>query len=365
MKNRKKNEKKKVRANGLIRTSTKVVPFSVNLYSDLTINYIRMVLEAVVVSLFVFFVMQELSALSDGVIQYFSHPLSWVSVTSLGMCFVCIIFYIMLVTSHDFQSAELPLPALHKGAMSDERIDALKSLQFLSERSTAVSVVAACNICIIFIRCIALLASVSPNLGLVLKSLGQGQASFACFIFIFVLLFTGFTLSGHLQFGNNIPEFSTVAGSFLACLRMVMGDFDMQKMQKNAQNKGFLQLWFIIFMSFFYLVLINMFLSIIVMSYNKEVKHLRELQEVHGEIDSLKKFVANVVKWISNKFSFLNRLKMLTSLKAGIYYYVMLQFCCANTYLCVANHCRQVDISICRQCRQAYNLSPMSASGYL
>ncbi len=306
-----------VRANGQVETKMEISPFVVSLYSNDFVNYFRMFLELCVVGLFVFFVIQEISSLTDGVIQYITKPLSWISMASLLMCFICMCFYITYVTSHEFQSIRIPLPPLVGGEMSYDRLDAINALQFLSERSYMVGVIAAVNICTIFIRCVALLASVSPNLGLVVKSLAQGQDSFVCFFFIFALMFLSFALAAHINFGSNIEEFSTLAKALLECLKMVMGDVNFTNLEQNALQPVFLRFWFVIFMSAFYLVLVNVFLSIIVASFNKEMRHLKELIELHGEIDSLQKFISDSIKWIASQFTFLNKLKMLTSIKSG------------------------------------------------
>lgn len=256
------------RGNGMYDVSLKVVPFSLGLYSASAVNYFRMFLEVIVVALFVVFVKRELDSVSDEPREYFMKPLSWVSMFSLGLCALCMIFYAVYLTSHQFTSIELPLAELNAdGSTSLDRITGMNDLQFLSERTTAVASVACINICFIFMRCLALLAAVSPNWGLVMNSVVKGQDSFLCFIFIFCLLFTGFAMSGqktleethrdglpnsksrrrhvclsaffsdgYLQFGSTVYGFSSFEKALLTCLRMVMGDFDFKTLKADAQD---------------------------------------------------------------------------------------------------------------------------------
>lgn len=67
----------------------------------------------------------------------------------------------------------------------------------------------------------------------------------------------------------------------------------------------------------FYLVLINMFLSIIVASFNKQLAYIKQMQLEHGDQDALKKFAQRCVKWFWGKLAFLDRLKLIAALNAG------------------------------------------------
>ncbi|CAD7964530.1 unnamed protein product [Amoebophrya sp. A25] len=305
-------------ANGLVKPRLSVVPFGLNLYAHAWETYFRLILEICVVLLFSFFLVDEYNNFSDAPVQYLKKPLSWLSVGNLALCFTCVILYIYWVTSHSFSSMELPLEGLQEGGMiSKQWIEGVKELQFLSERAQAVATVGGVNICFIFLRLLTLMSAVSPNLGLVLQSLGQGSESFSCFTFIFLLLFCGFGLSGYLQFGGTVEQFSTWYGALLTCLRMTIGDFDFKEMHSEAQNPFVAVIWFVIFMAIFFLVLVNMFLSIIVSCYNKQVRYLNEQIEIHGEIDSLKIFAKQVLQFLSKTFNFLERLKMLAALNAS------------------------------------------------
>ncbi|CAD7940277.1 unnamed protein product, partial [Amoebophrya sp. A120] len=307
-----------MQANGLVRASFSAVPFTLNLYANRAITYFRLFLELVVLVLFGFFVIDEYSNFADGPVKYLKKPLSWLAIISLGFTAITIIFYLVLVLSHDFAALTLPLAHLEDNrVITDEWIKQIKSLQFLSERAEAVAGVASVNICFLFLRLLTLMSAVSPNLGLVLQSLGQGQASLACFFFLFLLLFCGFALSGYLQFGGSVEMFSTWYKAFLTCLRMTMGDFDFKELRSSAQTPVIAIAWFVIFMAIFALVLINMFLSIIVSSYNKQVKFLNEEIELHGEIDSLKIFFKNAVAYIGQYLQFFERLKMMATLNAS------------------------------------------------
>eukprot|EP00392_Amoebophrya_sp_AT5.2_P001310 g1312.t1 len=307
-----------MQSNGLIRPTFHVIPFSLNLYSSSALNYFRLFLEIVVLVLFGFFLVDEWSNFADAPRAYLSKSSSWLSIVSLGFTLITVVLYVVLVVSHDYTALMLPLPSLEDGReITEGWIEGITSLQFLSERADAVASAASVNICFIFIRLLTLLANVSPNLGLVLQSLSQGQASLACFLFLFLLLFCGFALSGYLQFGGNVEMFSTWYKALLTCLRMSMGDFDFKLLKNSAQTPFIATVWFILFMAIFFLVLVNMFLSIIVSCYNKQVKYLNEQLEIHGEIDSLKLFVHSAMEKFGKTFTVFERLKMLAALNAS------------------------------------------------
>ena len=113
-----------------------------------------------------------------------------------------IVIYMVFVLSHEYSAVSIPLGGYDSTVkITSTREKAMDMLQDLSSKAQAVSDISSINICFIFVRLIALLSSLSPNLGMVLNSLSHGQATFGWFIFVFVLLFSGFALAGHFQFG--------------------------------------------------------------------------------------------------------------------------------------------------------------------
>ena len=108
----------------------------------------------------------------------------------------------------------------------------------------------------------------------------------------------------------------------LTCLQYVMGDFNLHKLISTSESPMTARIFFLMFMLGFVLVLVNMFLSIIVASYNREVRRMKELIENNDgtDVDAVSAFLKRSVKWLGSKLNFMQRLSMVAKLRSRYFY---------------------------------------------
>jgi len=81
------------------------------------------------------------------------------------------------------------------------------------------------------------------------------------FMFVFLVIFCTFALGAHWLFGHMLLEWSGAMYSISSSFRALMGDFDFMAMYRIAPISA--MCWFLLFMSFIFMVLLNQFVAII------------------------------------------------------------------------------------------------------
>jgi len=99
-----------------------------------------------------------------------------------------------------------------------------------------------------------------------LTVINAGQ-SLSHYIFVFLIIFSIYTLMGNVFFGRYIEKFSTYGKSFEACFRILLGDFDYDGM-KDAFPAGAV-LFFWTFQLFLVLLMLNTIIGIVCAAYDQ------------------------------------------------------------------------------------------------
>lgn len=114
----------------------------------------------------------------------------------------------------------------------------------------------------------------NPRLQVVTKTLTSASTDIIHFFIVFGTIFLSFALIGHVLFGSDIVQFYTIGSSLNTGVTVLMGDFswyvdlsDSRDYLPSGTPRLLLTFWFIIYMFFVLLVLLNMLLAVILERY--------------------------------------------------------------------------------------------------
>mmetsp|Transcript_33872 Transcript_33872/g.80867 ORF Transcript_33872/g.80867 Transcript_33872/m.80867 type:complete len:871 (-) Transcript_33872:235-2847(-) len=122
----------------------------------------------------------------------------------------------------------------------------------------------------------------NPRLQLVTNTLIQASDELFHFLIVFLAIFMGFSVSGHILFGDDLIEFSSFDRSMDTSFRTLLGDFGWYS-EQSVSDKGLgsglphfmLALWFCSYSTFVTLIILNMLLAIIMDHYSALVTNVR------------------------------------------------------------------------------------------
>eukprot|EP00747_Dinoflagellata_sp_TGD_P115336 gnl/TRDRNA2_/TRDRNA2_172135_c1_seq2.p1 gnl/TRDRNA2_/TRDRNA2_172135_c1~~gnl/TRDRNA2_/TRDRNA2_172135_c1_seq2.p1 ORF type:complete len:437 (-),score=80.49 gnl/TRDRNA2_/TRDRNA2_172135_c1_seq2:98-1408(-) len=127
----------------------------------------------------------------------------------------------------------------------------------------------------------------NPRLLVVTNTLMTASVDLLHFGIVFVAVFIGFAAAGHVLFGDELLEFNSLGRSVDTTFRTVLGEFgwyDEWAIGDVYLGSGvpfiFLAGWFWLFMTFLFLVLMNMLLAIIMEHYAGETEKVNQAAEV-------------------------------------------------------------------------------------
>uniref|UniRef100_A0A7S1N9G3 Polycystin cation channel PKD1/PKD2 domain-containing protein n=1 Tax=Eutreptiella gymnastica TaxID=73025 RepID=A0A7S1N9G3_9EUGL len=106
----------------------------------------------------------------------------------------------------------------------------------------------------------------SKSLRTCLMTLAEARGQLIYFVLTFMIVFCGFVMSFHMAFGGEVPSFSHWTNSIFTLWNALMGDFDYYEMQRS--NRVLAPIFYFSFVAFVFLVLLNMFVAIVVGSYD-------------------------------------------------------------------------------------------------
>jgi len=105
----------------------------------------------------------------------------------------------------------------------------------------------------------------NPQLAVITETLSVAFWDLVHFFIVFALTFVNFAVGAHFLFGHQLQEWSNVFISLVTCFRTLMGDIDFMAMYDITPWMS--MIWFWLFMILIYLVLVNMFISIVMDAY--------------------------------------------------------------------------------------------------
>jgi len=123
----------------------------------------------------------------------------------------------------------------------------------------------------------------NPRLQLVTNTLIHAADELFHFGLVFLAIFMGFTVSGHIFFGDDLVQFSSFDRSVNTAFAVLLGDFDWYSAQSvsdkelgSGMPQIILALWFWVYTILVLLILLNMLLAIVMEHYTELVTQVRE-----------------------------------------------------------------------------------------
>jgi len=127
---------------------------------------------------------------------------------------------------------------------------------------------AACNsffICIKVVKYVAGMKTVLVFSG----TFRTGQERNIYFSVIIAMLLTGFSLFANIIFGTRVPKFNSLLGSMMTLFEFIIGEYDLDPLLEVNQFTA--TIFFVIFMTIFYFISVNMFLATMLNTYSETV----------------------------------------------------------------------------------------------
>jgi len=118
------------------------------------------------------------------------------------------------------------------------------------------------------------------------------------FFIVFITIFASFAVIGHVLFGSDITKFYTLAASFNTGFTVLMGEFDWYVELTESPDtlpsgmpRLLLIVWFVVYMFFVLLVMLNMLLAIILERYSEVALALASRSDARTLVQQSVRFV--------------------------------------------------------------------------
>eukprot|EP01102_Stenamoeba_stenopodia_P021819 TRINITY_DN8898_c0_g1_i1.p1 TRINITY_DN8898_c0_g1~~TRINITY_DN8898_c0_g1_i1.p1 ORF type:complete len:824 (-),score=205.14 TRINITY_DN8898_c0_g1_i1:71-2542(-) len=158
---------------------------------------------------------------------------------------------------------------------------------------------------------------VNRRLSMLWSTLGRASSDLLAFLFLFLIIFMGFTFTGYLIWGPYLSEWSTVWGSFEILFQMTLGDSVVNEYNSMVPIHRILTpLYFFIFVFLLFFALVNMFLAIINDAYAKEQLELHDRERKKKKMMQRRKRLAAAAGYSQKKLSLWQKLKHLVLRKS-------------------------------------------------
>ncbi|CEL93302.1 unnamed protein product [Vitrella brassicaformis CCMP3155] len=122
----------------------------------------------------------------------------------------------------------------------------------------------ACNTYFVSIRVLKYL-NLIPQLRLQTTTIQEVANQIITMIIMQGLLLFGFAMLFHVKYGSHLEEFSTSGIAFLTLFRFAVGDVQVDRLYEV--DAAFTLVFFILYMTFFYFIIVNVFLAAIMSKY--------------------------------------------------------------------------------------------------
>jgi len=191
--------------------------------------------------------------------KYFSDIWNFLDALNLFLFLVVIVMYVVYYG--------LPERAVHD-PLTNDYVDLERLSDYYIQMYNIISV----NLLLCFIKMFKYLR-VNDRLSLLWKTMKRASPDLLSFIFIFLIVFLGFSFMGLLLFGDALDSFSSFGNSLYSCFYMILGDFNLDVFKAN-QILGPIFFFLFVFLVFF--IMLNMFLAIINDAYAEENARVKQ-----------------------------------------------------------------------------------------
>eukprot|EP00438_Fugacium_kawagutii_P036753 Skav205309 [mRNA] locus=scaffold3444:61548:64196:+ [translate_table: standard] len=148
----------------------------------------------------------------------------------------------------------------------DTRADTYVSLCDVARALQIQGLFIALNLLVVSLRTVSLVSGLHSNLGLILKVIGVSAPNFAAFMVLFGMLQVGFVLTSFFAFGAGYADMSDIGLCIYKSFSMLSGDMIFKDISRVDPILG--PIYFFSFYILFYLVLINIFVTLLMSGYD-------------------------------------------------------------------------------------------------
>jgi len=237
--------------------------FNLNLNNSSEERYVFLnVLKFVLAGLVVVFVVIELRIMCEiGLFQHFRKAASFVDFLSLGICTVALASFAYLQG----------MPIMDKFTFSsltdlETRQETYVALEDIASAFEDQGYIVGINLLVVFVRALFLVAPLQQNMGIIFKVVDVAGNNLAAFVAMFLVCQTSFVIMAYFTFGAGFEEMSTPQMAFYRCFSMMTGKPIYDELYKADQFMG--PLFYFVYYIFFYLIMVNMFVSILLNAYD-------------------------------------------------------------------------------------------------
>ena len=136
------------------------------------------------------------------------------------------------------------------------------------------------TIFLIFIRIVRYLYTIFPNFGIVFQTLNKARHQLIAFIASMIIVISGFIIASHVLLGSDTLNYNTIYKSIFSTYTLLLGANKYKDMIGNlGSTSSILPYYYIFFMLFFHVVMLNLFLSVILVNYNDVIENHQKFNE--------------------------------------------------------------------------------------
>eukprot|EP00928_Gymnodinium_smaydae_P005980 TRINITY_DN12077_c0_g3_i1.p1 TRINITY_DN12077_c0_g3~~TRINITY_DN12077_c0_g3_i1.p1 ORF type:complete len:1726 (-),score=379.63 TRINITY_DN12077_c0_g3_i1:166-5343(-) len=231
---------------------------------------LRYAFEFVIILFICGFIFAEVMKVVEfGFFGHFRNGGALIDVVSLTLCVTAVISNFAMqgdTTMNIFTFEKLEDPATR-----EEMYMAMESLAIRFEEH---SMIVALNLLVVFVRAVMLLSQLQTNLGLIIKVMSIAFYNVLYFLVMFLMVMTGFVFFAYFTFGQRYKAMSDPLLAFNEVFAMLLGKPTYTDLEEADSLMA--QVFFYLFYVVFYLVMKNVFVSILMTGYDHadyEIKH--------------------------------------------------------------------------------------------
>ena len=276
---------------GLLHETVQIDTYKIFMYHG-TFGMIILVLQMAFVAFIVWYTLIEILEIKAEGWAYFKEPwnyLDWLNLIILYCVIGLKLSTYLILSRFDFEALNInyiDFPPIGWFAVSELNVSAI-------------------NFFLLYFKIFKFLGEV-PRMNSIIHTVTRCVTDIFFFMVMACIVIFGFTAAFYVCFGMQLPEFKTLGDSFGALMRLLLGDFDYQAMADT--NSIMAPLLFYLFVTFVFMILLNMFLAIITDAY-AEVKE----EESEEDINFYSNLAKQATSQISKLFGQKNKVSQLVS----------------------------------------------------
>jgi len=251
-------------------------PFNLDLLNvDHRLVTVRICLESIILMYILWFWKVEVMKMYEqGPRVYLTTMTSLIEFTSLLLCTAVILIQVLMYTNPKYRNFTFDLIPDPFNANQSKRV--FSDLEELGMQAKFANRIIAISILVVFCRATMLLSNLSPSYSLVFNTLASAASNLIFFLLMFSIMFAGFAVFGFFSFGTGYEPMHSIPRSILEAFSMLLGKTNYEELKQA--DSAIAVFFYPVFHTFFFFIIINMFISILLTAYDLETFRLEKQQ---------------------------------------------------------------------------------------